>query len=74
MLPFHEVANLFPLLEGKDFEDFKADIATNGQRDDVWTWQGKIIDGRNRARACEDLGVEPCLFVRQWQALLGTLS
>jgi hypothetical protein len=27
---FHEVANLFPLLEGKEFEDFKADIATHG--------------------------------------------
>jgi hypothetical protein len=64
VLPFHEVAELFPLLEGPAFEDLKADIRANGLREPVWTYQGKIIDGRNRARACEALGIEPA--TREW--------
>jgi hypothetical protein len=51
-------------MEGKDFEDLKEDIHANGQREPVWTYQGKIIDGRNRYRACRDLGIEPKL--REW--------
>jgi cell division protein FtsB len=64
VLPFHEVANLFPLLEGAEFEALKADIAEHGQREPVWTYQGKVIDGRNRCRACEALGVRP--KTREW--------
>jgi hypothetical protein len=64
MLPFHEIANLFPLLEGADFEALKKDIQAHGVREPVWTYQGKIIDGRNRARACAELGIEPP--TREW--------
>ena len=54
---FHEVANLFPLLHGEEFENLKADIAENGQREPIWvTPDGQILDGRNRYRACKDLG------------------
>jgi hypothetical protein len=63
-LPFHAVASLFPLMEGKDFEDLKADIQAHGQREPVWTHEGAIIDGRNRYRACQDLGIKPKL--REW--------
>jgi hypothetical protein len=63
-MPFHEVAGLFPLLEGEEFEALKADIAAHGLREPVWTWRGKILDGRNRYRACRELGVEPAL--REW--------
>jgi ParB-like chromosome segregation protein Spo0J len=38
------------------FEQFKADIATHGQRETVKLWQGEVIDGRHRLRACEALG------------------
>jgi hypothetical protein len=64
MLPFHPVANLFPLMDGEEYEAFKANIADIGQSDTVWTYQGKIIDGRNRARACEELGLK--LLTREW--------
>lgn len=63
-MEFHEAANLFPLMEGKDFDALKADIAEHGQRDPVWTWSGKILDGRNRWRACEELGKE--CQTREW--------
>ena len=51
-LPFHPVASLFPLVTGPEYEALKADIAAHGRREPVWTWQGAIIDGRNRYRAC----------------------
>jgi hypothetical protein len=59
-LPFHEVAALFPLMEGEPFELLKA----HGQRETIWTYQGKIIDGRNRYRACTELGILP--LTREW--------
>jgi DNA modification methylase len=60
----HEVANLFPLMTPEEFTALKADIQANGLREPVWTWQGKVIDGRNRLRACEELGITPP--VREW--------
>jgi N6-adenosine-specific RNA methylase IME4 len=56
---FHEVANLFPFIEGQEFEDLVNDIRENGLQQPIWTYQGKIIDGRNRYRACLKAGVEP---------------
>ncbi len=58
-LEFHEVANLFPLIEGQEFDELIEDIRTNGLQQPIWTYQGKIIDGRNRYRACLKAGVEP---------------
>lgn len=63
-IPFHPVSEVFPLLEGEAFEAFKADIAENGLREQLWTWQGAIIDGRNRLRACIALGIKPA--TREW--------
>lgn len=57
---FHEVANIFPLMQGDEFDALKADIAANGLREPVWLHSdGRIIDGRNRYRACCELGIEP---------------
>jgi N6-adenosine-specific RNA methylase IME4 len=56
---FHEVASIFPLMSADEYDALKLDIARNGQREPVWTWQDKIIDGRNRWRACEELGIIP---------------
>ena len=58
-LPFHPVANLFPLLEGPEYQSLKEDIQAQGLRCPVLTYQGQIIDGRNRYRACRELGIEP---------------
>ena len=58
-LAFHPWAELFPLLEGGAFEEFVADVKANGVREPVITYQGKILDGRNRYRACERLGIDP---------------
>lgn len=60
-LTAHPVAALFPMLEGADYEALKADIRQNGQLQPIVIHpeDGSIIDGRNRYRACIELGLEP---------------
>jgi hypothetical protein len=55
----HPAAELFPLLTGKEFDSFKADIAQHGVREAIWLCDGKILDGRNRYRACTELNIDP---------------
>jgi hypothetical protein len=58
-LQFHPLAALFPLMEGKEFDSLVADIAENGLREKIDLYQGKIVDGRNRYRALQRLGIDP---------------
>ncbi len=51
MIPFHPIANLFPLIEGNAFDDLVADVGENGLRVLIVIHGGQILDGRNRYRA-----------------------
>lgn len=64
MKPSHPAAELFPLLEGAEFEQLVNDIREHGQREPIIVHDGMILDGRNRWRACEQLGIEPA--VERW--------
>jgi ParB-like chromosome segregation protein Spo0J len=55
----HSIAAMFPLLEQVDLNELAASIERNGQRRPIILFQGKIIEGRNRARACALAGVTP---------------
>ena len=52
-MEYHEIANIFPLMQGQAFDDFLADIVNNGIREPVWVFEGKILDGRNRHAAAK---------------------
>lgn len=45
------------MLGDAEYAALREDIRQYGQRDPCWTWRGKLLDGRNRARACAELGL-----------------
>lgn len=63
-MQIHDVANIFPHMSANELKELTADIAANGLREPIWTWNGQIIDGRNRYKACQKAGVEP--IFREW--------
>ena len=53
---YHAVANIFPMMGEPEFSELKADIAKNGLKLPIWLHEGKIVDGRNRYKACLEVG------------------
>ena len=52
-MEYHEYANLFPMLPDSELKELANDIAANGLQTPISLYEGKILDGRNRFRACE---------------------
>jgi len=63
-MEFHEVANIFPMMQADEFAALVDDIQRNGQLEPIWIHDGQIIDGRNRYNACVELGKIP--ITREW--------
>lgn len=55
----HPAADVWPMMDAKRYEELVADMQEHGQREPITLCDGMILDGRNRYRACVDLGVEP---------------
>lgn len=55
----HPLAELIPPMTETEYAELKADIEANGQREPVTLYEGKILDGRHRYRACGELGITP---------------
>jgi hypothetical protein len=46
-------------MSDKDFQELKADIEARGLLNPIVMYEGKILDGNSRYRACLELGIEP---------------
>jgi N6-adenosine-specific RNA methylase IME4 len=58
-LSFHPLAELFPLIEGEEFNALVEDIRRHGLHEPIVLLDGQILDGRNRYRACMAADFEP---------------
>jgi len=50
-LEFHPLSNIFPLMEGEEFDALVADVKVHGLAEPITLLDGRILDGRNRYRA-----------------------
>jgi hypothetical protein len=55
----HEYAVLFPMASDDEIREMADDIKKRGLLNPIITLDGKILDGRNRAKACEMAGITP---------------
>lgn len=63
---FHPLAELFPLIEGSDFDALVEDIREHGVRDPIVVHESKVLDGRNRYRALIHLAETGEVLGRGW--------
>ena len=55
----HELALVFPPMTEPEFAALKEDIREHGQHEPITLYEGKILDGIHRYRACQELDREP---------------
>jgi DNA repair exonuclease SbcCD ATPase subunit len=58
----HPLSAAFPAMSAEDFQALKDDIEVNGQREPIMLFDGMVLDGWHRYRACIDLGIKPQQF------------
>ena len=55
-LEIHELVLVIPKMSEAEYQLLKTDIAENGLRDQIIIYEGRILDGRHRAQALDELG------------------
>ncbi|MEI6232912.1 MAG: ParB N-terminal domain-containing protein [Planctomycetota bacterium] len=55
----HPLASAFPFLTDEQMQELVDDIKKNGLRHPIITFDGMVLDGQNRLKACELAGVRP---------------
>ena len=54
----HPIADIWPMMSDDDLQGLSNDIKRQGLLTPVWLYEDKILDGRNRAKACQMAGVK----------------
>ena len=67
----HPACAAWPPMPDDEIAALAADIQTNGQRHPVTLHEEQILDGRNRALACERIGIEPVTQVYEGDDPIG---
>lgn len=57
MVEYHPLADAFPFMSDEEFEALVQDIDAQGLLHPIVMFEGKILDGRNRHKACQKLGI-----------------
>ncbi len=57
--PYGPEVDIFNKMSDEEFKGLKRSIKENGLRDPIARQNGKIIDGRHRFKACQELGIQP---------------
>ena len=52
-------AAVFPIMSGREFDEMVEDVRVNGRANRSWCAATRLVDGRNRGRACAAVGVVP---------------
>lgn len=60
----HPACALLPMMSDASLHEMAEDIKANGQQQPVILYDGQLLDGRNRLKACELAGVEP--VIQSW--------
>jgi len=58
-IEYHELSDIFPMMNDDEYQRLKLSINTNGLSYPIIIFEGKILDGRNRYKACQELGIIP---------------
>lgn len=57
-MELHPACKLFPDMSQEDYERLKVSIAHNGVFEPAKSFNGKLLDGKNRVKICGELGIE----------------
>ena len=57
----HPLAKIFPDMQVEEYEALKESISQHGQREPIVLFEGQVIDGQHRLKACIDLNIEPAV-------------
>lgn len=58
-MKFHPISEIWPMMSDEQLTNLAANIKINGQLNPIWLYEGMILDGRNRWKACELAGISP---------------
>ncbi len=60
-LTVHPLALLIPQMTEEEYAELKNDIKDNGLLTPITLFEDKILDGRHRYQACQELNIEPAI-------------